>query len=74
VDIESFFLGKKRQDFEFGHSHPSIAEVTNEWSYTSTPLHAIVSDNFLPFHLFKNMQQMILMNGSSVFLEVGNKF
>jgi hypothetical protein len=38
------------------------------------PLHGIVSDNFLPFHLFKNIHYMILMNGSSVSLEVGNKF
>jgi hypothetical protein len=47
-----FFLGKKRHDFEFGHSSPSIAEVKNEWSYTSTPT------TFMPwsvttFYLFK---------------------
>jgi hypothetical protein len=38
-------LGVKRQGSEADHSHPSNAEVKNEWSYTSTPpirLHGVV--------------------------------
>jgi hypothetical protein len=30
-------LGVKRPEREADHSHPSSAEVKNEWSYTSTP-------------------------------------
>jgi len=38
-------LGVKRPGHEADNSHPSIAEVKNAWSYTSTspvPLHGVV--------------------------------
>jgi len=34
-------LGEKRSGREFGHSHPSRAEITNEWSLTSAPFYRL---------------------------------
>jgi hypothetical protein len=36
-------LGIKRPGLEADHSPPSIAEVKNAWSYTSTPQYVFMS-------------------------------
>jgi hypothetical protein len=43
------FPGVKRLEREVGHSHPSSAQVKNEWSYISASplyLHSVDRDNF----------------------------
>jgi hypothetical protein len=37
------FPGVRRPERESGHSHPSIAKVKNEWSYTSAPTPCVPS-------------------------------
>jgi hypothetical protein len=43
-----FFPGKERPGREADHSHPSSAEVKNEWRYNSSPLclHDLYRDGF----------------------------
>jgi hypothetical protein len=51
-----YFLGVKEQEREAKHTTPASAEVTNAWSYNSTPqlrffrlLHLLYKGYFLPF-------------------------
>jgi len=58
------------------HSHPSSAEVKNQWSYTSIPslcLHEVDMDNstFTIFSRFLNYLCIFLHYSSFIYLAVG---